>query len=469
MKKELQHLCTALRRLRKNCSGATAMIVALAMPALLGAAAFVFDIGLSFVAQRELQAATDAAALAGAQDIYAGTAIAAANSYSATSGNRNESRIGTASMVSGYPRVTCLSGIATAGIPCLGPNSANVIVVRQTVTLDLIFGPIVGINSMTISATATASARGGASHPVNIAVIIDTTASMNDGDSNCGLGNNADKIDCAKQGMLALLRQLDRQHSRVALLTFPPVRNGHQSRQTDCPSSPDPTIDPYDGTNMTYLLVAATNNFKTADGTSAPLNIDPGVAGSPLVRAASSNLNTATGDVPSCAGMESIGGVGTYYANVITAAQAHLDASGIANGQDAIIILTDGDADADSSDVPAGQSNYQCQRAVANARPAAAAGTWIFAIGYGASNSSGCGTDNNAIVPALSPPTISSPRRPCKILKYLAMKPDYTPDPTRFYSSSNCPDSQNINNIVTIFGQIGTALQNARLIPNNST
>src|SRR6476660_5676126 len=57
-------------------------VVALALVALLGIAAFSIDVGYAYYAKRQLQSATDAAALAGAQDLPNGTnAIASATAY----------------------------------------------------------------------------------------------------------------------------------------------------------------------------------------------------------------------------------------------------------------------------------------------------------------------------------------------------------------------------------------------------
>ena len=47
--------------------------MALALVALLGIAAFAIDVGYAYYAKRQLQSATDAAALAGAQDLPNGT------------------------------------------------------------------------------------------------------------------------------------------------------------------------------------------------------------------------------------------------------------------------------------------------------------------------------------------------------------------------------------------------------------
>jgi Flp pilus assembly protein TadG len=64
--------------------GQVLVVVALALVALLGIAAFSIDVGYAYYAKRQLQSATDAAALAGAQDLpNATTALATATSYAA--------------------------------------------------------------------------------------------------------------------------------------------------------------------------------------------------------------------------------------------------------------------------------------------------------------------------------------------------------------------------------------------------
>ena len=64
--------------------GQVLAVVALAMVALLGISAFAIDVGYAYYAKRQLQSATDAAALAGAQDLPNGTtAVATATAYAA--------------------------------------------------------------------------------------------------------------------------------------------------------------------------------------------------------------------------------------------------------------------------------------------------------------------------------------------------------------------------------------------------
>ena len=70
-----------MRRARGE-RGQILAVVVLALVALLGIAAFAIDVGYAYYAKRQLQAAADAAALAGAQDLpVASTAITTATQY----------------------------------------------------------------------------------------------------------------------------------------------------------------------------------------------------------------------------------------------------------------------------------------------------------------------------------------------------------------------------------------------------
>lgn len=436
-----------LRLFFRDRSGASAVIAALLMPVLLGMAALAIDLSRVYVAQRTLQNATDAAALAGAQDIYTqGTtqAIATANNYSATTGNRNAVPFINASMAAGFPQVTCLSGETSAFAPCLGPDSANVIKVRQTADVPLLFGPIVGVSSITVNTTSLAAAKGGRTKALDVAIVIDATGSMDGSDNRCGIAG-ATRLICAKAGIRAMLMQLDPSIDYVSLLAFPGTTNSTEAAKAyDCSTSA-PIVQSY-ASNPLYSFVPLTNGYR-ADVTS------PLTTSNSLVRAAS-------GGGSGCAqGIPSTGGVGTYYADVITAAQALLVNTGHTNSQKVIVFLSDGDASANSSDVPSGMSSNQCQRGVQNARNATSAGTWVYSIAYGAA-SSGCSTDTTNLG-GLSP-TITL-RNACNAMQNIAS------DLSKFYTDATCPNARTISNLVTIFTSIGAGLKDARLLRPDAT
>ena len=116
-----------LRRAWKSDRGQVLPVVALMLVALLGMAALVLDMGHAFYCYRELQAATDAAALAGAANIGAGTAVATAFTYSALPGKLNaRANLPNVSIVYGYPMLRCSTTMAAQGMACVAPINANV-------------------------------------------------------------------------------------------------------------------------------------------------------------------------------------------------------------------------------------------------------------------------------------------------------------------------------------------------------
>src|SRR5579863_2307493 len=111
----MRRLKRALGRRAGREDGQVIVIMVLFLVVLLGFAGLVVDVGRVYVAQRELQQAVDAAALAAAQDL---PTTAAANSdvttYSALAGNKNAN---TKMMNAATPSVTfkCFS---STGITC---------------------------------------------------------------------------------------------------------------------------------------------------------------------------------------------------------------------------------------------------------------------------------------------------------------------------------------------------------------
>lgn len=193
-------------------SGQALVLMVLCLVVLLGMAGLVVDIGRSYVAQRQLQQAVDAAALAAAQDLpdtaNTNTTI---TSYSALAGNKNAHSL---MMNASAPTVTykCLT---STGIPCetgSGKCGCNAVQVSETATVNTTFLNLFGTTKFSsVSATSTVSIHGGTPHPLDIAVVLDTTGSMNSacGNNVSGITNGqATKLDCAKEGVRALLSSL---------------------------------------------------------------------------------------------------------------------------------------------------------------------------------------------------------------------------------------------------------------------
>jgi 3D (Asp-Asp-Asp) domain-containing protein len=102
-------------------------------------------------------------------------------------------------------------------------------------------------------------------------------------------------------------------------------------------------------------------------------------------------------------------------------------------------------------------TTQQCHQAITAAAAAAAAGTRVYAVAYGA-EASGCSTDTPAITP-------------CQTMQQIASAPAYFfSDYTATGGSSSCISaSQPVTSLNQIFQTIAVDLGVVKLIPNNTT
>ena len=511
----------ALGCIVEDQSGQVLPMVVVMMIGLLGMCGLTMDVGRVFIAYRQLQSSTDAAALAGASTMPDSTASSVATGYSGASGDVNAPFTGTT--VTTTVTMKCLSSLSAA---CAAPTNANAIRVTETQTVPMIFARLFGTNSMTISATATAAMGGGNLPPYNVAIILDGTLSQASSDDNCGSG--VTEMNCELQGVQILLQSLQPcappaasagvctitngtsayADDSVALFTFPALSIGTYATDTNCTSPitaagartngyqssstygyysmmpstawsgiptatpyPFPTAGassyPYTTYTSTYQITPFLSDYRTSTGTTT---LNP-----------NSLLTKAIGGVSGCGAMlppNYDGDIGTYYAGVLYAAQAALTAQKAANGaQNVIILLSDGDATSPQSfndgngytvyPMPAPPAtsggtypsyNKMCAQAVTAAQYAANAGTRVYAIAYGA-ESSGCSSDTNGLTP-------------CTTMKGIASSPSY------FFSdyaqsgsgiNTNCIGTgATTTNLQNIFKVIKDGLGGPRLISNST-
>ncbi|HEY1750848.1 MAG TPA: pilus assembly protein TadG-related protein [Caulobacteraceae bacterium] len=571
MKRPLSSPLRFLRSLWADRHAATALTVTLFLPVLIGFAGFSIDIGHLALVQKELQSSADAAALAGGYNIPSNTAVSTATTYSAAHGNKNELGGGvTATLASGFPKLKCLT---STGVSCTGTelaNGANAIQVKEQATVPMWFAKILGFNSYTLTATSTASARGGIGQALNVMILLDTTASMQSGlDNSCGLGNSSTREQCAMAGVRMLLAGLNPNLDYVGLMVFPGLQSSSQaSKDYTCGDTISSSQTQTYGNTPVYQIVGLSNDFKSSS-TAKTLST-------------TSNMVLAVGGVSGCnSGVSAPGGQGTYYAAAINSAQAALTT--LSSGQsppaqNVIIFLSDGGANASnaqtdvkgyigscttsggrhptttctgsttltvtscpngcatstssskegplaagqvltgsgvtagttivkqlsgtiggvgayqvsasqkvgtsssSSSMTAanqltmngntyGQNTNQCQQAIDAARAAATTGTWVYSIAYGSSTATGgssdCSSDDSATISGMS--GLSS----CTAMQYIANSKGKLPDSTKFYSNGNngsdCPHSNTIENLVSLFSNLSTSLTEPRLIPNDTT
>ena len=495
-------ILSAPRRLLREQNGQIIPWIALMGTVLLGFAGLVLDLGRAYIGYRELQSASDAAALAGAQNLKSSSASTIARNYSALTGSLNaqSSLFTSVKMLTGYPKFECLNAITRMGVACIAPNNANAVQVIEQATIPTFFSEVFGIGQMTLTATSTAAVVGARATPMNIAIVIDTTESMNTVDTNCG----NTRIACALNGVQVLLGGLSPCSpaagactvtngvasgalDQVSIFTFPNVTVGTVANDTNC-SGNNPTIVPYElpsynattyapsGNNFgTYQVTGFLSNYRSSD---TATSISTTSALSMAIGAGVKNSND-------CAGMAAPGGDGTYYAAVVYAAQAALTQQFTAEGgnsavpipQNIMIVLSDGEANAKASKMNTSSNaawnnsgTYpsaldQCQQAVEAADYAKSQGTTVYAIGYG-SESSGCTTDSTNMTP-INQANIT----PCQVMSEMASGPSYFySDYNQSGSSSTCESTgTSVTAINDIFTAVLSDLLIVRLIPNGTT
>lgn len=484
--------CPKLTRFLKRQEGQILPWFALLLILFGGFTAFVIDAGRGIIAYHMLQQSSDAAALAGVQLMSDTTQSSAAVTtqatlYSSVPGkvNANSSFLPSASMLSGYPKVYCSTTGQNNGVPCVAAGgTANAITVAQTVTIPTIFGGLIGIPRMTLSAASSALMAGAAAQKYNIAIVLDTTQSMTQSDpGGCtGSGSSPTKIQCALLGVQTLLKGLQpctatstggscTGFDGVSIFTYPNIPANKASQFTTCNGSA-PTPVPYTAptvgakwtnptwtsTTPSYQITSAGTNGYLSDWSSNNQTV-----GSNGSYNNSSTLAIAAGAATGCNCMQAKGGQGTYLAGAIYAAGASLSAQSqaIPDSKNAMIILSDGDATAKSSQFDSSvkltstgvypSATDECHQSITAANWVSnnVPNTTVFTVAYNAGTSGTCSTDSPAITA-------------CSELQQMATATsDFYAD-----SSSSCPGTK--LSLPAIFGSIQSRLTTARLLPVGS-
>jgi hypothetical protein len=435
-------------RVRRQ-DGQVVVLVAVCLVVLIGCAALVFDVGRVYVAQQQLQAAVNSAALAAGENLPNATnAYNAAVSYSGATGDKNAfSGSGvtvaaptvTFECASHAPNYTsgacptdtsnknCRPTGAQAPTPS-GATTCNAIKISETATVQNTFGSLF-FPSFTVSSSTTAAARGGVVHPLHVEVILDNTGSMSSSCSGTVTGiSSPEKIDCAKAGVRALAQALWPCNSsaglcgtatansggqlganvanpvdEVGVMVFPAMTGNPPSatilnKEVDCNSGSSfsttyPTYTPY-----TYpSAIPLGDQYLGYQAVGLSSDYRPSVANTTL-SATTSQLVEAV-DWGQCSGgtypggdyygLKDIGGQGSYLAGAITEAQHLLNVNAKTGVTNAIIVLSDGQLNNPKTFT----DNNPCNSAVGAATQAKAAGTVMYAIAYG-SNGTQCPDSN---------------------------------------------------------------------------
>jgi len=367
----------------RDQSGQVLPWVVVMLMLMLAMAGLVIDVGHAMVVQRQLQASSDAAALAAAETLPNSNYSTVGQTYSAGTNDKNIFRGATISGGTATITPKCLTTVSNWGAPCTS-SSPNAIAVTESAAVPTFFAGIFGVHSITVSATSTASARGATPLPYNVAIVVDSTLSMVTYDSNCG----ATQMNCALTGIQQLLKALYPTVDNVALFTFPNVTNGTVSIDSNCATSINSNNFPYyrqlssyismlpvgswsqysgDSTGWSGMANAMpytfppiptnTNGYTPPSGTYGPTYQVAGFSNNYRSSNQATSLNSnsllvkAAGGVSGCGGMlpsNFDGDYGTYYAGALYAAQAALLKEQAANpgSKNVMVILGDGDSTA---------------------------------------------------------------------------------------------------------------------------
>jgi Flp pilus assembly protein TadG len=357
-----------MRRARGE-RGQILAVVALALVALLGIAAFAIDVGYAYYAKRQLQSATDAAALAGAQDLpNATTAVSTATSYASANTPSN--------LAFNFTYVTSCTATAVVATGCTASVNPNQLTVNGTASTNTWFARIFGINQFNVSTHANACSPCSAT-PVDIVIAVDRTGSMC---SPTGTGGTCTDLNNAKDGIRTMMTNLNPPYAQIGMVAFPPV----QTTATSACAAPYNSLggngyDGYDSASRGYLTDQINGNYKVAGA------LDP---------TSGLYLHTVNGPAASCIQA----GGNTSYSEALRQAQAELLAHGRPNVPDYIVFLTDGEANigsvygaADPTYPPGNLDDQQpCHTAITLANQYKAAGTTIYSIGYALGNNVNC-------------------------------------------------------------------------------
>lgn len=518
-----------LGRLIQEDTGQALVFTAVILTAFIGVTGVAVDAGKGYYAYELLKESTNAAALAGAGALPDTTS---ANTYAIDYGSKSAefNSNGIMTNVTTTPTFGCWSAVTTnlntaCEAPPAGGAANNAIQVTQTAQVSTWIGPLFGMPTFNIQAVSSAAMRGGAYIPYNIAVIVDTTASMEDADD----GKNStctSQIQCALGGFQDLLEDLypcqdsgtcqagDKEVDNVALFVFPVITTATTTDDTTCTTAA-PNTDPYSFTSATaptpnssasnmamlpaadsYEIVNFENGYKTSDTTSTLVSSDP--------------LAIASGVGGTNCGIEKIkngkpyltAGEGTYYAQVIYQAQALLyNESNGTNGNgflNAMIILSDGNATAAPTQMsvasgtlngtgtkttnPNGYINPaypsalgECGQAVVAAHAASAAGTTVYTIGYGTETTGSCTLDKT-VSATVSDSTYGAKSwapgdQACDAIAAMATSANtFYSDDSSIAGEGCAAVSTNLQNITTlagIFHSVANNFSTARLIPNS--
>lgn len=350
-------------------SGQGLVLGTLFLVVVLAFAALAIDVGLFLHERRQLQNAADAAALAGAQKLPDAWTEARADANEWLDKNGVDASNGDGMDIS----FSCTSEFDIACDP--SEDRWDTIVVRAERDVPLRFAPVLGLDSLTVSASAAACRGLCGESPfaaLDVMMVLDRTGSMSNGD-----------MHNAQAATKAILGVFEEGVHRVGLAALGPAEDTDdcKAEQYSCSwSSCSPPLPYPNVPDVRWVTTHLSEDYQNPDG--SPDESSSLVANIECLKTSS---------------------VGTNVGDPVWAAAEELQANGRPGEHWAMIVLSDGAANQpedgkSSSCGPEPDSYNPCEYAVQKAQEAKALGIEIYTIGYGVEDQdqNRCVCDNGA-------------------------------------------------------------------------
>jgi len=164
----VQHVRQRLRALIRAESGQVLVLGVMAMTVLLGAAGMALDLGVATVVKRQAQAAADAAALAGAEDLTGAAAIPTNAQVNTARSDAASTATSNGFTTGGAVNVTVSSPPATSASHNGDVHSVEVTIVKKQTTF---LANVLGVKLVTVKGHATATGYGNYTTKPTIALL----------------------------------------------------------------------------------------------------------------------------------------------------------------------------------------------------------------------------------------------------------------------------------------------------------
>ena len=162
-----------VRKTLRDEAGQVLVFALVCMVVLIAMVGFAVDVGHAYLVQRQLQSGVDAAALAGAQELPDPVLVTNVATLYGPSSKNPPTAINNSNTTVEMKCVKAAPGCSSTF------NTYNAVKVSATSDVKTFFARVVGIDSLTVKATATACSPCSAK-PLDIMVVLDRTGSMCD-------------------------------------------------------------------------------------------------------------------------------------------------------------------------------------------------------------------------------------------------------------------------------------------------